>query len=76
MGVLLGDRREARVVGLELGVARAIGMPVAVQWSRSDEKESRRSDRHADRTGDAELEAYNAQLAAIAEHDAQGPAGR
>jgi len=47
-----------------------------VQWARSDEKESRRRDRHADRTGDAELEAYNARLAAIAEHDAQGPAGR
>jgi len=54
----------------------ALAITVAVQWARSDEKESRRRDRHADRTGDAELEAYNAQLAAIAEHDAQGPAGR
>ena len=34
-------------------------------------KESKRQDRHADRTGDAELEAYNARLAAIAEQDAQ-----
>ena len=49
----------------------ALAITVAVQWSRSDEKESRRSDRHADRTGDAELEAYNARLAAIAEQDAQ-----
>ena len=47
----------------------ALAITVAVQWSRSDEKESRRRDRHADRTGDAELEAYNAQLAAIAERD-------
>jgi len=54
----------------------ALAITVAVQWARSDEKESRRRDRHADRTGDAELEAYNARLAAIAEHDAQGPAGR
>ena len=49
----------------------ALAITVAVQWSRSDEKESKRQDRHADRTGDAELEAYNARLAAIAEQDAQ-----
>jgi cytochrome c oxidase assembly factor CtaG/putative copper export protein len=47
----------------------ALAITVAVQWSRSDEKESRRSDRHADRTGDAELAAYNARLAAIAKQD-------
>ncbi|MFF2372130.1 cytochrome c oxidase assembly protein [Agromyces sp. NPDC058110] len=50
----------------------ALAITVAVQWSRSDQKESKRRDRHADRTGDAELEAYNARLAAIAEHDRQG----
>lgn len=50
----------------------ALAITVAVQWSRSDEKESRRRDRHADRTGDAELEEYNARLAAIAEHDRNG----
>jgi len=47
----------------------ALAITVAFQWSRSDEKESKRRDRHADRTGDAELEAYNARLAAIAERD-------
>ncbi|MFE6964998.1 cytochrome c oxidase assembly protein [Agromyces sp. NPDC057679] len=47
----------------------ALAITVAFQWSRSDEKESKRRDRHADRTGDAELEEYNARLAAIAEHD-------
>ena len=47
----------------------ALAITVAVQWARSDEKESRRRDRHADRTNDAELTAYNAQLAAIADHD-------
>lgn len=47
----------------------ALAITVAFQWSRSDEKESKRRDRHADRTGDAELEAYNARLAAIAAHD-------
>jgi cytochrome c oxidase assembly factor CtaG/putative copper export protein len=50
----------------------ALAITVAVQWRRSDQKESRRHDRHADRTGDAELEAYNARLAAIADHDRQG----
>ncbi|QAY74856.1 copper transporter [Agromyces protaetiae] len=49
----------------------ALAITVAVQWSRSDEKESKRRDRHADRTGDAELEEYNARLAAIAARDAQ-----
>jgi putative copper resistance protein D len=39
----------------------AIG--VAVAWSRSDEREGRRRDRAADRTGDAELQAYNDMLA-------------
>ncbi|GAA2020014.1 cytochrome c oxidase assembly protein [Pseudokineococcus marinus] len=42
---------------------------VAVQWARSDEREQRRRDRTADRTGDAELVAYNAMLA---ERDRQG----
>ncbi|WP_353808057.1 cytochrome c oxidase assembly protein [Agromyces sp. SYSU T00194] len=49
----------------------ALAITVAVQWSRSDERESRRRDRHADRTGDAELAEYNARLAAIAERDAR-----
>jgi cytochrome c oxidase assembly factor CtaG len=53
----------------------ALAITVAVQWARSDERESRRLDRHADRTGDAELEAYNARLAAIAEQDARRAGG-
>lgn len=44
----------------------AIAITVAMLWSRSDDRESRRHDRNADRTGDAELEAYNAGLAALA----------
>jgi putative copper resistance protein D len=36
---------------------------VAVMWSRSDARESKRYDRKADRDGDAELEAYNDMLA-------------
>ena len=51
----------------------ALAITVAVQWARSDEKESKRLDRHADRTGDAELEEYNARLAAVAERDVRSP---
>ncbi len=47
----------------------ALAIAVAIQWSRSDEKESRRRDRNADRTNDAELEEYNAQLARLAARD-------
>ncbi|WP_460776596.1 cytochrome c oxidase assembly protein [Microbacterium sp. GXF7504] len=48
-----------------------LGITVAIQWSRSDDRIQRRRDRHADRTGDAELEAYNARLAQLAERDAR-----
>lgn len=40
---------------------------IAVQWSRSDEREARRTDRQAERDGDAELRAYNARLTAMGE---------
>lgn len=59
------------------GVAWSVGeiptlilaITVAIQWSRSDAKLEKRRDRHADRTGDAELVEYNAKLAALAERD-------
>lgn len=59
------------------GIAWSIGeiptlilaITVAIQWSRDDTKVQRRSDRNADRTGEAELEEYNAKLAAMAERD-------
>jgi putative copper resistance protein D len=64
------------------GVAWSIGeiptlvlaITVAIQWSRTDARQQRRRDRHADRSGDAELEAYNARLAELAARDAR--AGR
>jgi putative membrane protein len=37
-----------------------------VQWSRSDQREARRTDRKADRDGDSELNDYNAYLAGLA----------
>ncbi len=38
---------------------------IAVQWSRSDDREANRTDRQADRDDDAELRAYNDRLAAL-----------
>ncbi|MCK6079444.1 cytochrome c oxidase assembly protein [Microbacterium sp. EYE_5] len=66
------------------GIAWSIGeiptlilaIVVAVQWSRSDERRQRSADRHAERTGDAELAEYNARLAKIAERDARDAARR
>lgn len=59
------------------GIAWSIGeiptlilaITVAIQWSRDDTKVQRRTDRAADRSGDAELEEYNAGLAELAERD-------
>jgi putative copper resistance protein D len=47
----------------------ALAITVAVQWSRSDARESKRRDRQADRNGDAELVAYNAMLQRMASDD-------
>ncbi|MCU1542881.1 MAG: copper transporter [Microbacteriaceae bacterium] len=44
----------------------ALAIAVAIMWSRSDERDSKRYDRKAERDGDAELEAYNEMLAARA----------
>jgi putative membrane protein len=46
-----------------------------LQWSKSDEREARRTDRQADRDGDAELADYNAYLAGLAAHDHRAGAG-
>ena len=47
----------------------ALAIVVAFMWARSDERESTRYDRKADRDGDAELEEYNAMLARRASRD-------
>ncbi len=44
-----------------------LALAVAVVWMRADEKEARRRDRQAERDHDAELDAYNAHLAELAE---------
>ena len=47
----------------------ALAITVAIQWSRSDAKETKRRDRQADRSGDADLVAYNAMLQRMASDD-------
>ncbi len=62
------------------GIAWSIGeiptlilaITVAIQWSRTDARDQKRRDRHADRTGDAELEEYNERLAELARRDFRG----
>jgi putative copper resistance protein D len=44
----------------------AVVIALLVQWSRHDDREGARHDRHADRDGDGELAAYNAMLADLA----------
>ncbi|RRD35026.1 copper transporter [Leucobacter sp. OH2974_COT-288] len=64
------------------GIAWGIGelptlfimLVVSIQWARSDEKEQRRKDRAAERSGDAELMAYNEMLAARAAQAQRQPA--
>lgn len=46
-----------------------LAIVVAIQWSRSDDRETKRRDRNADRTGEAELNAYNEQLQKLAARD-------
>lgn len=46
-----------------------LALITVIQWSRKDDKEQKRLDRRADKDGDAERLAYNAELARIAERD-------
>jgi len=48
-----------------------VAIGVAVMWSRSDARESKRTDRAADRNNDADLNAYNDMFAKLAERDAK-----
>ncbi|MEZ2390596.1 cytochrome c oxidase assembly protein [bacterium RCC_150] len=48
-----------------------VAIGVAVMWSRSDERETKRTDRAADRNNDAELNAYNDMFARLADRDAK-----
>lgn len=47
----------------------AVALGVAVMWSRSDDRERKRRDRAADRTGEAELNAYNDMFSRLNDSD-------
>lgn len=68
----LDDQRTAGAIvwGISELPMLAVAIILAVSWTRADERQAKRRDRAADRYGDAELEAYNARLAAIADRDA------
>ncbi len=73
-GTPLQDQQLAGGIAWSIGEIPtvALAIAVAVQWSRSDARESTRRDRQADRTGDAELVAYNAMLQRMASADGDG----
>lgn len=47
-----------------------LALLVGLQWAKSDERAAKREDRNAERTHDAELNAYNEHLRMLAERDA------
>lgn len=46
-----------------------LAIAIAIRWTRDDERTARREDRQAARDGDADLTAYNAMLARLAEQE-------
>lgn len=74
----LVDQQRAGAIAWGIGEAPtlALAMMVAYQWVRADAREAKRLDRQADRDHDADLEAYNSQLAALAAADHQGEGRR
>jgi putative copper resistance protein D len=62
---LLADQHLGGGIAWASGEAPLLVVLVAllVQWSRADQRDAARRDRHADRDGDAELAAWNAMLA-------------
>ncbi|MGG5259281.1 cytochrome c oxidase assembly protein [Phycicoccus avicenniae] len=69
----LGDQHTAGEIAWGIGEAPTLvlAIVVAVQWFRSESRETARLDRQADRDGDAELAAYNARLARLREEAEQ-----
>ncbi len=66
---LLVDQHTAGAMAWAAGEIPMVVVLVAllVQWARTDDRQARRFDRRADSDGEAELAAYNAMLAQLAE---------
>lgn len=75
---LIGDQRLGGGIAWAAGEIPLVVVLIAllIQWRRSDQRDSTRMDRAADRDDDADLAAYNAMLAEITRRDAAGPRGR
>jgi len=72
-GSALADQQLGGAVAWGIGEVPTllVAIGVAVMWSRSDERETRRTDRAAERNNDAELNAYNDMFARLADRDAK-----
>ncbi|GGA67552.1 hypothetical protein GCM10011490_17680 [Pseudoclavibacter endophyticus] len=72
----IGDQQLGGAIAWGIGELPTVilALLVTVWWMRDDKREQRRRDRRVARDGDAELEAYNAKLRALAELDADGSA--
>ncbi|MEV5834399.1 cytochrome c oxidase assembly protein [Nocardia sp. NPDC052112] len=68
---LLGDQRTGGSLAWASGEVPLVVVMLAllIQWSRSDAKLAKRTDRAADRDHDAELAAHNAMFAELAKRD-------
>lgn len=67
----IADQQQGGAVAWGIGEipTLVVAIGVAVMWSRSDARETKRRDRAADRDHDAELEAYNAMFNKLEERD-------
>lgn len=67
----LADQQAAGGIAWSVGEIPTVVLAVlvAILWNRSDTRDAKRSDRAADRDGDAELAEYNAMLAARSKRD-------
>jgi putative copper resistance protein D len=72
---LLADQRVGGALAWGAGdlPTLVLALLVTLAWVRSDDAETRRLDRQADRDDDAELLAYNAHLAAISGRASAAP---
>jgi cytochrome c oxidase assembly factor CtaG len=68
---VLGDQGSAGSIAWSVAELPTVVILAVVffAWAGSEERRGRRFDRMAERTADAELEAYNARLRAMAAHD-------
>lgn len=69
----LADQQTGGAVAWGIGEVPTllVAIGVAIMWSRSDQRETKRVDRAADRNNDADLTAYNDMFAKLAERDAK-----